>query len=290
MSGLYVSPPVSTPAVGCALFQIPTTNRYALYYSVHHSVSSSIGVELAIGNVGQNGLLDKPLRRTGSPIIGTDEIIDDDELDHWLRGQYYIQVRSSKYPNGEIRGQIYRVAPCTVSRYSSITVSNGGVNAGAGGQAGGRPVEVDPVRYTPAPYSAATGYNPIKLYYDNGVINETPAPYSNFYIESSVVPPPPPPNVPPPPPPGTPPPPPGTPPPPPPGTPPPPPPNQPPPPPAVVPQAPIPLVAPDAPYQVMASLDLFISNQVDVSAASHPVASLVLAYLSCAVFIILLLA
>jgi hypothetical protein len=264
---------VSTPAVGCALFQIPSTNRYGLYYSVHHSVSSPIGVELAIGAVGQNGLLDKELRRTGSPIIGTDEVLDDDELDHWLRDQYYIQVRSTRFPNGEIRGQVNRVKPCQVSRYSTITVSNGGTASAQAGQAGQRPVEVDPIRYTPAPYSVAAGYLPLVVDYGNGGnVVDVSVPYSNFYAMSTVAPPPPNNNnpPPPPPPPGVPPPPPGVPP--------------PPPPPIII--VDDPLVAPDAPQSLVLSIDLFVSNQVRVSSASQLSLNALLAMLSAIIVVV----
>jgi hypothetical protein len=282
---------VSTPAVGCALFQIPSTNRYGLYYSVHHSVSSPIGVELAIGAVGQNGLLDKELRRTGSPIIGTDEVLDDDELDHWLRDQYYIQVRSTRFPNGEIRGQVNRVKPCQVSRYSTITVSNGGTASAQAGQAGQRPVEVDPIRYTPAPYSVAAGYLPLVVDYGNGGnVVDVSVPYSNFYATSTVAPPPPNNNNPPPPPNNNnPPPPPNNnnppPPPPPPGVPPPPPGVPPPPPPPII-IVDDPLVAPDAPQSLVLSIDLFVSNQVRVSSASQLSLNALLAMLSAIIVVV----
>jgi hypothetical protein len=45
-----------------------------------------------------------------SPINGEDIIFDDDELQDYIDGDLYVLIRSTQYPLGEIRGQIYRVS------------------------------------------------------------------------------------------------------------------------------------------------------------------------------------
>lgn len=124
LSGTWVSPPVSTESVGCAVFKLKN-NRRTLSYSIHHDVDDSISVEIGIGNVGQNVAdprTKKILRRTGSPIIGDDETMDDDDLDRFLRDQMFVEVRSSTHPNGEVRGQINRINPCDPIADPELTI------------------------------------------------------------------------------------------------------------------------------------------------------------------------
>jgi hypothetical protein len=118
LSGSQENPPVTTSSIGCATFFF-AGNR-TMNYDIEHSVPSPVSTNFDIGATGQNGRFSFSFPNTVSPVQGTIEL-DDDELSNLVEGLTYIQITSTAYSSGEIRGQIFRVNPCTVTQDNGIS-------------------------------------------------------------------------------------------------------------------------------------------------------------------------
>jgi len=118
LSGSQINPPITTGSIGCATYFF--TNNRTMNYDIQHTVPFPIATDFIIGATGQNGRFAFSFPNTVSPIQGTVDL-DDDELANLVDGLVYINVRSTANFNGEIRGQIFRVNPCTVTRDNGIS-------------------------------------------------------------------------------------------------------------------------------------------------------------------------
>jgi len=125
LSGTNVVPPVTTSAVGCGTFEITGDSKRVLNYDIHHSVADPTIADIRISHEGANGKPTQTFASVVSPISGEDIIFDDDELQDYIDGDLYVLIRSTQYPLGEIRGQIYRVNPCVVTRDDQLTLPEG---------------------------------------------------------------------------------------------------------------------------------------------------------------------
>ena len=107
LSGTWVTPPVSTAAVGCAVFKLDTSSTmsgHKLSYGIHHGVRSERVSERARVECSR---LTHGSTQVSQPISVT--LNKGAELEDWLGGKMYLSVTSAKYPNGELRGQVYRI-------------------------------------------------------------------------------------------------------------------------------------------------------------------------------------
>jgi len=118
LSGTQINPPITTGSLGCATFSFG--NNRTMNYDIEHSVAFPLSTEFSLGAYGQNGLYQFSFPNTASPIQGSVDL-DDDELANLVEGFTYVTVRSSTYFSGEIRVQIFRVNPCTVTRDNGIS-------------------------------------------------------------------------------------------------------------------------------------------------------------------------
>lgn len=106
LSGQQVSPPVATAASGCALFAIDTRANRLSYRIVFGGLTGAESGAYIHGPAepGMNAAILQPLP-PGNPKVGFWSYPEPLE-GFLLAGRMYIIIRSSFFPNGEIRGQI----------------------------------------------------------------------------------------------------------------------------------------------------------------------------------------
>jgi hypothetical protein len=118
LSGANEVPPVATPASGRAVLVLfDDAGTLTLHYRVTVSdISDITAAHIHAGAPGENGPVVFTLfDGTGTfdpdnPISGSIAITNA-ELTELLTGNYYINVHTSEYPDGEIRGQVGQFAP-----------------------------------------------------------------------------------------------------------------------------------------------------------------------------------
>lgn len=101
-------PPRATPAFGTAFATLDlSTNLFELNYEFDGLLAPQTGAHIHVAPRGENGgvLFPFPL---GSPIMFT-ETLTDMQVDQLRTGLWYVNVHSTQYPGGEIRGQLMPV-------------------------------------------------------------------------------------------------------------------------------------------------------------------------------------
>jgi len=81
-----------------------TTLAYNITYA--HLTSKFSGSHFHLGFTGVNGPVIKPIQFSGNSASGTWTSLPDSVVADLLNGQIYINIHSSNYPGGEIRGQV----------------------------------------------------------------------------------------------------------------------------------------------------------------------------------------
>jgi hypothetical protein len=129
LSGAQEVPPVATTATGSATFTL-SADRTQLTYSVTHTVTGGTASHIHLAAAGENGNVIYPFTPFGSTMTGTLTITATD-ADNLEQGKMYVNVHSSTYPGGEIRGQILHpgdslwVANLTGSQENPAVTSTG---------------------------------------------------------------------------------------------------------------------------------------------------------------------
>nr|QBK93597.1 MAG: CHRD chordin domain protein [Pithovirus LCPAC404] len=116
INGSQVVPPIDTYASGSGIFQL-SSNQSSLNYDITTQglvLSQITGAFVQRGAVGNNGPIVKVLDRQGINMRGnwtsdeiqplTPELVDD--LENEL---LYVNITTVGFPNGQIRGQLFRV-------------------------------------------------------------------------------------------------------------------------------------------------------------------------------------
>jgi hypothetical protein len=106
IDGSQVVPPVSTPATGTGMVTLDTVGN-TIDWNI--TFQGLLGTETAAhfhgpAPAGSNAGVQVPLP-LGSPKIGQSAITDAQEADI-MAGLWYVNIHSSMYPGGEIRGQV----------------------------------------------------------------------------------------------------------------------------------------------------------------------------------------
>ncbi len=100
--------PTSTTstAVGSFIGNLNTTTR-VLSYTVNYSGLTPIGGHLhRINSANGTGPIDIPFPSLTSPVIASTSALAQSKVDSMLNGFYYVNLHSTAYPAGEIRGDI----------------------------------------------------------------------------------------------------------------------------------------------------------------------------------------
>ena len=100
-------PPTTSDATGVAALFFDT-NTDNLYVYMHHNVSSPVTITIngPAGNGGTAPVLFTFLDGPQSPISDTWFNIGTTNFDYLKKGLLYIEITSTTFPTGEIRGQI----------------------------------------------------------------------------------------------------------------------------------------------------------------------------------------
>lgn len=125
LTGGQQVPSVTTNAMGVATFTLNSMLNEITYSIVADGLSGAItSAHIHAGAIGTAGgvLVDLSSGINGNQIMGTisGASITNDLINAMLKGETYINVHTAANPNGEIRGQIYRLA-----REGYTTVLNG---------------------------------------------------------------------------------------------------------------------------------------------------------------------
>ena len=108
------SAPTTSPGVGCALFVLdrPTLElTWTITYSQLTSTATAAhvhGPQTPGGNAGV--LFDLAPDGMGNPLKGA-LVLNDGLLAYLLTGRVYVNLHTTQYPAGELRGQVMRLRP-----------------------------------------------------------------------------------------------------------------------------------------------------------------------------------
>ena len=106
LTGAQETPPTTSTAVGSALFTL-SADRTQLAYHVIHNVTGGTASHIHLAGGGEPGAIIYPLTPFSSDMSGVINITAADAV-NLAQGLFYVNVHSTTYPAGEIRGQILR--------------------------------------------------------------------------------------------------------------------------------------------------------------------------------------
>lgn len=105
-SGGQLVPPTASPADGTFSLLVSDSGGPSSY-TFKHSLPNATKMELFLGRVATNGtrIRDLPLDPSGTLML------DPDTVRAMKVGDYYLQISSAAFPNGEIRAQLFSLTP-----------------------------------------------------------------------------------------------------------------------------------------------------------------------------------
>lgn len=112
MSADEQSAPTYSPGQGLADFVLDRTTQQLNWTITFKDLTSNAvaahihGPQTPGGNAGV--IFDLAPNGTKSPLVGS-VVLNDGELEYLLTGRLYVNVHTTKYPAGELRGQVMRV-------------------------------------------------------------------------------------------------------------------------------------------------------------------------------------
>lgn len=105
-SGGQMVPPTASPAEGSFSLLVNDSGGPSAY-TFKTTLPSPTKLELFLGRIGKNGtrIRDLPLEASGSLML------DPDTVRAMRVGDYFLQISSAAFPNGEVRAQLFSLAP-----------------------------------------------------------------------------------------------------------------------------------------------------------------------------------
>jgi hypothetical protein len=103
LNGANEVPPRNTQATGTATLVLYATGE--LLWSIEHNVAAVTAGHFHIAPAGSNGPVTIGFPSPASPIVGA-ALLNQTQLDALLAGNIYINIHSTTFPGGEIRGQV----------------------------------------------------------------------------------------------------------------------------------------------------------------------------------------
>lgn len=107
LSSLQEVPRNSSTAIGSAVLTFNNTTKI-FTISITHSIPSPTAGHIHVGAFGVNGNPIFPLPSVVSPITYTSAALTAAQEADLNAEQYYVNIHSEEFPNGEIRGQLYK--------------------------------------------------------------------------------------------------------------------------------------------------------------------------------------
>jgi trimeric autotransporter adhesin len=117
LSGAEEVPAVLTPASGRAVMVYDDESNQLYYRVTVDDITDITMAHIHVGLAGVNGPVVFPLFPNGGASFSPDEsisgslILDDAQASELLAGNYYVNVHTTTYPGGEIRGQLEQFIP-----------------------------------------------------------------------------------------------------------------------------------------------------------------------------------
>jgi hypothetical protein len=115
LAGTNEVPANASPAVGLGCFTLNPNNTLDYHVTFVGLTGAETGAHIhgpALAN--QNAGIQFPFPAAGSPKIGTFGPLSAQQVADLQAGLYYVNIHSTNYLGGEIRGQILTGSPCTV--------------------------------------------------------------------------------------------------------------------------------------------------------------------------------
>ncbi|HVW67052.1 MAG TPA: CHRD domain-containing protein [Candidatus Peribacteraceae bacterium] len=100
-------PPVNSSGSGIGTFTL-NGNNLTYHITVQNLTSPITAAHFHVGASGQNGSAIQPITFSGSTADGTWNNLTQDQINDLNTGLIYVNVHTSDYPDGEIRGQVLR--------------------------------------------------------------------------------------------------------------------------------------------------------------------------------------
>ena len=105
LSGRQAVPPAyTTAATGTVTFTL-SPDRTLLSYMVTHTILLPLSTQLHLGLAGEAGAMMLPLTNSGGLTIGTSGLTPE-QARAIVEGRTYVNITSSSFPSGELRGQV----------------------------------------------------------------------------------------------------------------------------------------------------------------------------------------
>jgi subtilisin family serine protease len=104
LDGSQEVPPTPSSATGEASISFDVTTS-ELSWFISHDVASPTAAHIHSGAAGINGPVEVPLDHTVNPMVGS-TVLMSDQRGMLMNGNLYINIHTSTFPGGEIRGQI----------------------------------------------------------------------------------------------------------------------------------------------------------------------------------------
>ncbi len=98
--------PVSSSATGTFRGVVDRSTRVLSYTVTYSGITPSMGHLHRVTNAGGTGGVEIPFSALGSPIIGTATLATNTRVDSLINGFYYVNLHTTAFPGGEIRGNI----------------------------------------------------------------------------------------------------------------------------------------------------------------------------------------
>ncbi len=128
LDGFQETPPTSTTAMGTGFVVLNGTGTVIRYGATIAGLSGSFSAShFHVGAPGVAGGVVEPLAFTDSTTGGMWTGFSDDALSALLKGNLYMNVHSSSYPGGEIRGQVLPVGDITFTADLNAASESGSV-------------------------------------------------------------------------------------------------------------------------------------------------------------------
>ena len=98
-------PPVASSGSGLGMFTL-NGNTLSYHITVQNLTSPITAAHFHLGAAGQNGSVIQPIEFSGSTADGVWNNLTQDQINDLNAGLIYVNVHTSNFPDGEIRGQV----------------------------------------------------------------------------------------------------------------------------------------------------------------------------------------
>jgi CHRD domain len=107
LNGASESSPNASTATGSSTGTFNTATKILALSTTYSGIDPTAG-HVHKGEVGASGPVEFPFTITASPVLFTSAALTASEESDLMEGKYYVNLHSTAYPGGEIRGQLIK--------------------------------------------------------------------------------------------------------------------------------------------------------------------------------------